>query len=91
MDGSALLALLQTGDAGLARDTRLELYTSGAYVFGIRLQYLNVLFFAFEFFALYVLCLGFTQKKKFYFLVSFLLFLVLHCGICLTHRKVTYR
>ncbi|RIV96877.1 hypothetical protein, partial [Vibrio harveyi] len=56
LDGSALLALLQTGDAGLARDTRLELYTSGAYVFGIRLQYLNVLFFAFEFFALYVLC-----------------------------------
>lgn len=85
LDGSALLALLQTGDAALARDTRLGLYTSGAYVFGIRLQYLNVLFFAFEFFALYVLCLGFTKKNKLYFLLSFLFFF----GITLWHLSNT--
>jgi len=85
LDGSALLALLQTGDAGLARETRLELYTTGAYVFGIRLQYLNLIFFAFEFFALYALCLGLTYKRKFYYLLSLFLFF----GITLWHLSNT--
>jgi len=85
MDGSALLALLQTGDASEAKSLRMQLYTEGAYAFGIRLQYLNAIYFIFEFIFLYLLVASFIFKDKFYRVFAILFFI----GIGLWHFSNT--
>jgi hypothetical protein len=85
LDGSALLALLQTGDSSEAKSLRMGLYTDGAYVFGLRLQYLNTIFFIFEFIFLYLLVASFLFKDKFYKVFALLFFI----GILLWHLSNT--
>jgi oligosaccharide repeat unit polymerase len=76
-DGSALLTLFNSGDAGEARLERLRFYMEGATVFGVPLKYLNIVYVFFEIVFVYLLMFSIISKKSFSWVLTLMLFISL--------------
>ena len=76
LDGSAIRLLFESSVSGSsdALNARLSSYVDGSLAFGLRIQYLNTIFFAAEIIMLTFLASSFKFKNRAHLFISFVLF-----------------